>query len=119
MAIPDTAPSLSWAEASQPMQAWWQQYCLVSMMPLVRLQVTWLENITQAIQMETQLFQAIAKSSEKLTLCLTDNDYSCDAAKLTEHYQEMVKTLTDANIERLAKVSQLSHEFRRCLWEEI
>ena len=76
-------------------------------------------NVTQTMQMEAQLFQALAKSSEKLTLCLTDNPHHCNAAELTEHYHEMVKTLTDANMERLTNVSQLSHEFRRCLWEEI
>jgi len=106
-------------DSTQPMQAWWHQYCLLSAMPMIRLQIAWLENVTQTMQMEAQLFQALAKSSEKLTLCLTDNPHHCNAAELTEHYHEMVKTLTDANMERLTNVSQLSHEFRRCLWEEI
>ncbi|UXZ55733.1 hypothetical protein LOS15_06815 [Halomonas sp. 7T] len=119
MATNDTTPSMPWMDSAQPMQAWWHQYCLLSTMPMVRLQIAWLENVTQTMQMEAQLFQALAKNSEKLTLCLTDNPNYCNAAELTEHYHEMVKTLTDANMERLTNVSQLSHEFRRCLWEEI
>lgn len=119
MATNDKSPSMPWIDDAQPMQAWWHQYCLLSTMPMVRLQIAWLENVTQAMQMEAQLFQALAKSSEKLTLCLTDNPHHCNAAEFTEHYQEMVKTLTDANMERLTKVSQLSHEFRRSLWEEL
>ncbi|RUR34727.1 hypothetical protein ELY33_00670 [Vreelandella andesensis] len=106
-------------DANQDIAAWWQHYCLLSTMPIVRCQVAWLENVTQAMQLEAELFQAIAKSSEKLTLCLTDNNKNCNAKEFTEQYQEMVKTLTDANIERFTKVSQLSHEFRRNLWEEI
>ncbi|QPI65778.1 hypothetical protein [Vreelandella venusta] len=106
-------------DVHQDIVAWWQHYCLLSTMPMVRCQIAWLESVTEAMQLEAELFQAIAKSSEKLTLCLTDDNESCSAKELTEHYQEMVKTLTDANLERFAKVSQLSHEFRRSLWEEI
>ncbi|WP_434985553.1 hypothetical protein [Vreelandella zhaodongensis] len=106
-------------EPVQIMQTWWQHYCLLSTVPMVRLQVAWLENVTQAMQMEADLFRAIVKSSEKMTQCLTDNNESCGATELTEHYQEMMQTLTEANMERFERVSQLSHEFRRSLWEEI
>lgn len=119
MAIQDNHSSISWIDSAQSMQACWHQYCLLSTMPMVRFQIAWLENVNQAMQMEAQFFQTIAKSSEKLMLCLTDNPHHCNAAEFTEHYQEMVKTLTDANMERLAKVSQLSHDFRRSLWEEL
>ncbi|CAH1044794.1 hypothetical protein [Halomonas sp. TD01] len=110
---------VSITDTNQDIVTWWHHYCLLSTMPIVRCQIAWLENVTQAMQLEAELFQAIAKSSEKLTLCMTDNKKNGNAKELTEHYQEMVKTLTDANLERFAKVSQLSHEFRRSLWEEI
>ncbi|MGM0831200.1 hypothetical protein M0220_17020 [Halomonas qinghailakensis] len=106
-------------ETNQDLLTWWHRYWLLSTMPIVRCQIAWLENVTQAMALEAELFQAIAKSNEKLTLCLTDSKENCTAQELTEHYQEMVKTLTDANLERLSNVSQLSHEFRRSLWEEI
>ncbi len=119
MAHQHNTTSASSEDPGQLMQTWWHHYCLLSTVPMVRLQVAWLENVTQAMQMEADLFRAVVKSSEKMTQCFTDNNQNCGAAELTEHYQEMVKTLTEANMERFERVSQLSHEFRRSLWEEI
>ncbi|XQU07114.1 hypothetical protein P4544_10315 [Halomonas sp. LY9] len=97
----------------------WQDYYLQSAQPLLRLQLIWLENMTQAIQLEADLFHAITQSNITLMQCLTQNPKRCTHAEMDEHYHSWAKMLTDAHAERIAGVTQLSHDFRRCLWEEI
>ncbi|KUJ86609.1 MAG: hypothetical protein XD36_2951 [Halomonas sp. 54_146] len=105
--------------SSQPIIAWWNEYLLKSSLPMAKIHLAWLESVSQSIQMEAKLLQAIAESSEKFTQCFIESGTNPSSADIHECYQDMVQTLTDSHFNRLEKVAQLSHEFRRCLWEEI
>lgn len=105
--------------SSQPIIAWWGEYWLKSSLPMAKMHLAWLEGVSQSMQMEAKLLQAIAESSEKLTQCIIESGTNPTSADMHECYQDMVQTLTDSHFNRLEKVAQLSHEFRRSLWEEI
>ena len=103
----------------EPVAAWWQHYLLQSAQPVLQLQLIWIENMTQALQLEADLFHAITQSNITLMQCMTQNRHRCTHAEISEHYQSLAKTLADAPADRMAGVTQLSNDFRRCLWEEI
>ncbi|WP_139794392.1 hypothetical protein [Vreelandella lionensis] len=102
-----------------PISHWGQHYYLQIAPPMLRLQLIWIESMTQAMQLEADLFHAITHSNITLVQCLTQNRKRCTHAELNEHYQALAKTLADAHADRIAGVTQLSNDFRRCLWEEI
>ncbi|HDZ49119.1 hypothetical protein LCGC14_0293720 [marine sediment metagenome] len=106
-------------DVSQPILLWWNEHWLKSSLPLAKIHLVWLENVAQTMEMEALFFQAMAESSEKLNQCLAKNGGLPRNDDLNQCYQEMVQTLTDAHLQRIENVAQLSHEFRRCLWEGI
>lgn len=113
----NTAPSPE--GAPQPISSGWQHCFLQSTQPILQLQLIWIESITQAFQLEADLFHAITQSNITLMQCLAQNRKRSTHAKMNEHYQSLTKKLSDAHAERIAVVTQLSNGFRRCLWEEI
>lgn len=119
MAKLEKTPSLSVIDASQPIMTWWHEYWLKSSLPLAKMHLAWLESVSQTMEMEAQFFQAVAESGEKINQCFVKNGTSPVAKDINDCYQDMLQTLTDAHLQRLDNVAQLSHEFRRCLWEEI
>lgn len=119
MAYPEKISSNPVAEASQPILLCWHEQWLKSSLPLAKIHLAWLENVAQSMEMEAQFFQAMAESSEKLNQCFAKNGGLPQHNDLNQYYQDMIQTLTDAHLQRIENVAQLSHEFRRCLWEEI
>ncbi|WP_404377941.1 hypothetical protein [Vreelandella aquamarina] len=113
------AIALSPVGSSQFGAAWWHYFFLQSAQPVLRLQLVWIESMAQAMQLEADLFHALMQSNITLVECLTQSRKRCTHSELTEHYHELAKTLADAHMDRLAGVTQLSNDFRRCLWEEI
>ncbi|HSP32399.1 MAG TPA: hypothetical protein VLO13_10425 [Halomonas sp.] len=106
-------------DASQPIFLWWSEYWLKSSLPMAKAHLAWLENMSQTMQMEAELFQAIADSSERLTQCFVESGCTPTNTDIHDCYQDMMQTLTDAQLQRFEKVAQLPHEFRKRLWEEI
>lgn len=119
MVKPGKVSSPSVIDASQPMLTWWHQYWLKSSLPLAKMHLAWLESVSQTMEMEAQFFQALADSGEKINQCYAKNGTTPEGTDINDCYQDMLQTLTDAHLQRLENVAQLSHEFRRCLWEEI
>lgn len=119
MANTETIASNPAIEASQPIFLWWSDVWLKSSLPLAKIHLTWLENVAQSMEMEAQFFQAMAESGEKLNQSFAKSGGLPHNNDINQCYQNMIQTLTDNHLQRLENVAQLSHEFRRCLWEEI
>lgn len=109
----------SQANHTEPVAALCQHYLLQSVQPMLQLQLIWIESVTKAFQLEADLFHAITQSNIALMECMTQNRRRCTYAEFSEHYLSLAKTFTDAHADRMAGVTQLSDDFRRCLWEEI
>ncbi|MYL24153.1 hypothetical protein [Vreelandella massiliensis] len=123
---PFDSPSLAsgsltpWLSISQPILQWWMEQSWQSGQPLLNVQLAWLESVSTAMQMEMQFCQAIAESNEKITSCFLTHPHSPKSTEeITNCYQEAMQGLTDAHLERLKKVTELSLDFRKALWEEI
>lgn len=119
MANTETIASNPAIEASQPIFLWWSDVWLKSSLPLAKIHLAWLENVAQSMEMEAQFFQAMAESGEKLNQSFAKSGGLPHNNDINQCYQNMIQTLTDNHLQRLENVAQLSHEFRRCLWEEI
>ena len=106
-----------WLDATQPMLMWWGTQ---SIEPMAKIQIAWLESVSQAVQAELQFFHAISESHEKIVQCFinasTESDNNLNMANC---YQEAMQTLTNAHMDRLQKASELTHEFRKSLWEKL
>jgi hypothetical protein len=102
------------------MLQWWMEQSVKGVQPLMNVQLAWLESVSSAMQMEMQFCQAIAESHEKITNCFLAHPHSPKSTEeITNCYQEAMKGLNDAHLERLKKVTELSLDFRKALWEEI
>ncbi|WP_346798127.1 hypothetical protein R5M92_04375 [Halomonas sp. Bachu 37] len=119
MATPKVTTLSPAFSTTQPIAAWWSQQWLQSTLPLTRMQLVWMENLAQTMQMEAQFMQALMESSEKISQCFWNHQGNTSAAEVTECYQEVVQSLTEAHMERLERVTELTQDFRRSLWEEI
>lgn len=103
----------------EPMLAWWQQQWLQSATPLARMQLAWMESLAEAMQFEAQYLQTMAESSQRIAECFSGKDAPSTPAEMHECYQKLVKDVTDAQMKRMEKATQLSHEFRARIWEEL
>ncbi|MGS2743938.1 hypothetical protein ACU6TU_10125 [Halomonas sp. LS-001] len=109
-----------WLDASQPMLLWWTEQSAQGIAPMAKIQMAWLEGVSQAMQAELDFFQAISKSHEKIAHCFINASATPDSnLNMANCYQEVIKTLTDAHMDRLQKTSELNLEFRKSLWEEL
>lgn len=109
-----------WFDASQPLLNWWAEQGTQAIQPFAKVQQAWMESMSQAMQAEMQFFQAITESHEKMAKCMMNASGSPESNRdMADCYQEVVQTLADAQMTRLHKASELSHEFRRSLWEEL
>ncbi|MDR5898375.1 hypothetical protein QC823_05140 [Halomonas vilamensis] len=109
-----------WLSISQPVFHWWMEQSVKGVQPLMNVQLAWLESVSSAIQMEMEFCQAIAESHEKITNCLLMHHHSPKSAEeITDCYQQAMQGLSEAHLDRLKKVTELSNDFRSALWEEI
>ncbi|MCH4565011.1 hypothetical protein MKP05_18085 [Halomonas sp. EGI 63088] len=113
-----TSPSPA-MPATEPMLAWWQQQWLQNASPLARMQLAWMESLAEAMQFEAQYFKAMAESGQRMAECVGGEDAPSTPAEVQECYQKLVKDVTDAQMKRMEKATQLSHEFRERIWEEL
>ncbi|MBB3191855.1 hypothetical protein [Halomonas cerina] len=104
--------------ATGPLFEWWTAQWLQGSNPVARMQLAWMESLADAMQFEAQFLQAMAKSGQRMANSF-DKDNPEAAADMQARYQEMMEEITDAHMKRLQKAADLSHEFRRRVWEEI
>lgn len=109
-----------WLSISQPVLQWWIEQSVKGVQPLMNIQLAWLESVSSAMHMEIEFCQAIAESNEKISHCLLMNQSSPKSAQeITDCYQQAMQGLRDAQLDRFNKVTKLSQDFRKALWEEI
>ncbi|MGY4876783.1 hypothetical protein ACLUEY_02735 [Vreelandella aquamarina] len=109
-----------WLDATQPMLMWWTEQSAHCMKPITSFHMAWLEGFSQAMQAEMEFLQALTESQEKIARCIINTSATPGSElKMANCYQEVIQTLTNANMERLQKAAELTHEFRKSLWEEL
>ncbi|EPC04310.1 hypothetical protein L861_03040 [Litchfieldella anticariensis FP35 = DSM 16096] len=106
-------------EASQPVIEWWMQHWMDAATPMARMQLAWMETVSDAMHHEAEFLMACASSSERMAKCFMEQESLKNPAMLGECYNDMVKEVANAHLSRMGKVAELSSEFRQKLWEEI
>jgi hypothetical protein len=105
--------------ATKPMMEWWQAQWQQNAAPMARMQLAWMESIADAMKFEAQFLQAIADSNQRMANCFQGEDAPCTPEEFRASYQQLIQDVTDAQMERLQKATDLSMEFRKQIWEEI
>lgn len=108
-------PALS---AAEPMMEWWQKQFSHGTPPMARMQLAWMYSMAEAMEFEAQFLQALAESGQKISQSFS-GDTPLTPAEMQERYQQLITEVTEAQMERMEKAAELSHEFRRRVWEEI
>ncbi|MBS9405578.1 hypothetical protein KG088_18440 [Halomonas sp. TRM85114] len=103
---------------AQPFE-WWQEQWAQNANPLARMQLAWMESLTQAMQFEAEFLAAMAENSLKLASCFQGEEAPNTPAEMHRCYQKLLKHASDAHMERMEKATTLSHDFRKRIWEEI
>ncbi|MEQ5802224.1 hypothetical protein [Halomonas sp. H10-9-1] len=103
---------------ANPMLEWWQQQWTKGATPMARTQLAWMENLAEALQFEAQFLKAIAESGERMAQCL-NGEQPTTPKEVQACYEQLVKEVGNAQMKRLEQASQLTHDFRKRLWEEI
>lgn len=98
---------------------WWQEQWVQNANPIARMQLAWLESLTQAMQFEAEFLAAMAENSLRLADCFQGEEAPTTPAEMHHCYQALVKHATDAHMKRMDKATTLSHDFRKRIWEEI
>jgi hypothetical protein len=98
---------------------WWQEQWAQNANPIARMQLAWMESLTQAMQFEAEFLAAMAENSLKLANCFQGEDAPSTPAEMHRCYQALAKHATEAHMERMEKATTLSHDFRKLIWEEI
>lgn len=114
-----TTVPLPGLDVSRPVIDLWRQQLFDTTTSMTRLQLAWMQSMSDAMQHEAEFFMACAAVSEKMTRCFTEPQSLDNPEKLGECYNELVKDMTEAQLERLRKVADLPQEFRARLWEEL
>ena len=104
-------------EAAQPIMEWWAKQWMQGATPMTRMQLAWMENLSEIMQQEARFLSALAESSQRIAKCY--NSHQGDPTKMNECYQELAKEVADHHMERMTNVANLSHDFRKRIWEEI
>lgn len=104
--------------AAQPMMEWWQKQFSQGATPMARMQLAWMQSMADAMQFEAEFLKALAESGQKISQSF-EGEPPQTPAEMQERYQQLIKEVTDAQMERMQKAAELSHDFRKRLWEEI
>lgn len=104
--------------ATEPLMAWWQQQWQQGMTPMTRMQLAWLQGMAEAMQFEAEFLRTLAESGQRIARSF-EGEPPQSPAEMQERYQALIAELTDAQMERMKKVAELSHDFRRRVWEEL
>lgn len=101
----------------QPLVEWWVQQWVRGLTPMTRMQLAWMESMTDMMQQEARFFAALSAAGEQLGHCY--DKHGADPAKMSECYQDIAREVADQHMERLKQVASLPQEFKRRLWEEL
>ncbi|MDR9439227.1 MAG: hypothetical protein RI841_06995 [Halomonas sp.] len=104
--------------ATEPMMEWWQKQLTQGIRPMTRMQLAWMHSMAETMQFEAQFLQAIAESGQKIAQSF-EGDTPQTPAEMQERYQQLISDITEAQMERMKRATEISHDFRRCVWEEI
>ncbi|TDO13924.1 MULTISPECIES: hypothetical protein [Halomonas] len=104
--------------ATQSMMEWWQKQFSQGTTPMTRIQLAWMQSIAEAMQLEAQFLLTLAESGLKIAKCL-EGEAPRTPAEMQECYQKLINEVTEAQMERMKQAAELSHDFRRRVWEEI
>ncbi|PMR72766.1 hypothetical protein [Billgrantia endophytica] len=110
-------PPITPLEASRPMVEWWTQQLTQGITPMARMQLAWMESLSEIMQQEARFFTALAESSQRLAKCYEHS--KGDPMKMNECYREIAQEIAEQHMQRMEHVTTLSHDFRQQLWEEI
>lgn len=105
--------------ASNQMFEWWQEQWAQNANPIARMQLAWMESLTQTMQFEAEFLAAMAENGVKMANCFHGEEAPSNPAEMHRCYQKLVKHATDAHMERMEKATTLSHDFRKRIWEEL
>ncbi|QOR38982.1 hypothetical protein HNO52_10985 [Billgrantia diversa] len=84
---------------------------------MTRIQLAWMECLTDMMQQEARFLAALSTAGEQIGKCY--ETHGTDPQKMQECYEEIAREVADQHMQRLKQVSNLPHEFRRCIWEEL
>ncbi|WP_136067621.1 hypothetical protein [Modicisalibacter radicis] len=98
---------------------WWLRQCLDAQSRLLRLQLVWLDVATEIAQHEVEFIRLTAQAGERMTRCGFNEKSSKSAEQLMHCYNRAVTEINDAAFARLRRISELSHDFREQIWDEI
>lgn len=113
----DTATNPALA-AAEPMMEWWQKQWSQGVAPMARMQLVWMQSMAEAMQFEAQFLQTLAESGQQIAQAF-EGAPPQNPAEMQQRYQALLSDLTDAQMDRMKKAAELSHDFRRRIWEEI
>lgn len=103
--------------APGPMMDWWTQQWMQGTNPVTRIQLAWMQSISEVMEQESIFLKAMADASHRLAECY--DTHSGDPAKMGECYRNIASELTDHHMARMKKVAEMPDDFRRRIWEEI
>ncbi|GHC27349.1 hypothetical protein [Aidingimonas halophila] len=104
---------------SEPLVNLWLKHCMDPATPVLKLQLAWLESVSDAVRFEADFLTACADSSGKLVNCMMNPTTYRDPEQLGECYQQAWQQVTEAGVTQMSHATELSREFRERLWEEI
>ncbi|MBA2777293.1 hypothetical protein [Billgrantia kenyensis] len=104
-------------QASQPIMDWYSQQWLQGVVPMTRLQLVWMESVSDMMVQEAKFLAALSEAGQQLGMCYDTHGH--DPEKLRECYQNLAREVADQHMQRLKQVAALPHEFRQRIWEEI
>lgn len=104
-------------EASQPLIQWWSQQCVRGVTPMTRLQLAWMESMTETLQQEARFLAALSEAGQQLSRCYEKHGH--DPAMMRECYQDIAREVADQHMQRLRHVASLPQDFKCRLWEEL
>ncbi|SEK29066.1 hypothetical protein [Halomonas daqiaonensis] len=110
-----TNPAMS---ATEPMMEWWQKQFTQGATPMTRMQLAWMQSIADTMQFEAQFLRTLAESGQRIAQTL-GGDTPQTPAEMQERYQKLISEVTEAQMERMKKATELSNDFRRRVWEEV
>ncbi|MCE8031603.1 MAG: hypothetical protein LPK20_17070 [Halomonas sp.] len=111
---PPTNPALF---ASQPLVEWWAQQWIQGITPMTRLQLAWMESMSDMMQQEARFIAALSAAGQQLGQCYETHGH--DPEKIQECYEEIAREVAEHHMQRIKQVASLPQEFRRRIWEEL
>ncbi|MCE8002148.1 hypothetical protein [Billgrantia ethanolica] len=104
-------------DASLPLMEWWSQQWIQGITPMTRLQLAWMESVSDMMLQEAKFLAALSEAGQQLGHCY--DTHGADPEKMKECYEEIAREVADQHMRRLKHVAAMPQEFRRRIWEEI